>query len=150
MNNNGTDIQPSYNNKGNLIKYIDGKEYHLSDKIINALHIENVISYVFIEDVTGNKDERLNIIVKDYPYVWDDLKVLKGLLSDYYPEEKLLRNLIYTCAVEKIPQSIIKKKSVDRIDYYKYEKKIIESHGCSSETAHEVITKLEYALENAN
>lgn len=81
-------------------------------------------------------------ILSDNPLIWYDLKKVKALLFDFYPEDKLLRNLLFTCAVEMIPQRLIEKEDINQIELHTFEKMIIESHGCSREMACEVLGML--------
>ena len=59
---------------------------------------------------------KLTIINDQYPDAWNNAKLFKALLMDYYPEDKLLRNLIFTCVEERIPQKMVKLNSCNNME----------------------------------
>jgi TPR repeat protein len=81
----------------------------------------------------------LSQIVRDYPDAWNNPKRLKALLSDYYPENKLLRNLLLTCVAEGITNEIFEQGKCSNADVYRYAKIVVKSHGCTIESAQEVV-----------
>lgn len=94
-----------------------------------------------VKTVVMKNDEciPLKSLLKKYPTSISDSKLMKALLMDYYPENKLIRNLLMTCVEEKILVGLLGKKNIDNIEIYKYEKTIIDAHGCSSDIAKRVV-----------
>ena len=86
-------------------------------------------------------------IVSDFPGSWDDLRLMKALLLDYYPQDKLLRNLLLTSAEEHIPHKLITNQSCNKSEFFRYAKLIVNAHGCSIERAKEIIFLWVDALE---
>ena len=78
-------------------------------------------------------------IVSDFPGSWDDLRLMKALLLDYYPQDKLLRNLLLTSAEERIPHKLHTNHSCSKSEFFRYAKLIVNAHGCSIEKAKEII-----------
>ncbi len=58
---------------------------------------------------------------------------------DYYPTEKLKRNLLLACVQENIVSELRKKSRCEKIEIYRYEKRIIEAYGCTQEIAQEMV-----------
>ncbi len=86
-------------------------------------------------------------IVKKYTEIWEDPKRMKAVLLDYYPQEKLMRNLLMTSVEEGIPQELLRKRICNEADLYRYAKLIVAAHGCSIDKAKEIIWLWIDALE---
>lgn len=78
-------------------------------------------------------------IVRNYPFIWENEKRLRALLSDYMPEEKLYRNLIAMCVEERIPHDIDKEATMTNALVFKWEQRLISACGCSDALAKTVV-----------
>jgi len=84
-------------------------------------------------------DSVLASIVCEYPCVWENAKKMKALLLDYYPEDKLTRNLILSSVEEQIPHDLYGMKSCSKTDFHRFTKRLIDSYGCVEAKAEEII-----------
>ena len=110
---------------------IAGSHTNMVGDLWNHSDIEPVEKY--------DESEPLKTIIKEYSNSIDNIKVMKALLMDFYPNNKLLRNLLMTCVEESILAKLLIKKPVDNMEIYRCEKIIIDSHGCSLDMAKWVI-----------
>lgn len=110
---------------------ITGSHINIVGDLWNHSDIEPVEKY--------DESEPLKTIIKEYSNSIDNIKVMKALLMDFYPNNKLLRNLLMTCVEESILAKLLIKKPVDNMEIYRCEKIIIDSHGCSLDMAKWVI-----------
>jgi uncharacterized protein YegL len=78
-------------------------------------------------------------IVKNYPEILENPKKLKTVLMDYYPEDKLLQNLILACVEEGIINEMIEMEKCSIADAYRYAKMVVSAHGCTIEKAQETV-----------
>lgn len=85
------------------------------------------------------KQNLLLEIVDRYPLVWDNPRLIKALVLDYYPEEKLIRNLITACVEEQIPQDIYSHQSCSKTELFRYANKVVNAYGCSIDKAKEIV-----------
>ena len=53
--------------------------------------------------------KNLKYICENYFEIWNEPARFKALLMDYFPQNKLLRNLLYHSVEEHIPQEILEK-----------------------------------------
>lgn len=97
-------------------------------------------------------DSILASIIFDYPCVWENAKKMNALLLDYFPEDKLTRNLILSSVEEHIPHDLYVMKSCSKTDFHRFTKRLIDSHGCVESKAEEIIMlwidALEISIEN--
>ena len=83
---------------------------------------------------------RLKALVGDNEYIWREPKRFKAFLMDYYPDNKLLRNLILACATEGIIDNLLITKIFNAKEKYRLSKVLMDSYGCSYSKAEEVIS----------
>lgn len=78
-------------------------------------------------------------------YCWTNIKLFKGLLNDFFPEEenKSYRNLILLCCEENIPKDLEK---FDNASTNRCVHKLCNASGCSKEKAEEIIHLWKAAL----
>ena len=77
----------------------------------------------------------LKQIINEYPEVWKDSNKLKALLMDFFPQDRVLRNNLFLCAEERIPEELSNKSAVMSDEVYSYKKRLINAYGCSESIA---------------
>lgn len=88
----------------------------------------------------------LKRLLYDVPQAWDDLDYFKKLLLDYYPSDKLRRNLLFISAEEGIPQQLISLKHFTSQDQDKLIQFMVDASGCQEKYAIEIISEWADAL----
>ena len=106
---------------------------------IIAYSEKDILRLMMDEKTPMTPAESLRLIVTEYPNIWDNPDQMRSLLSECLPKEKLYRNLILTCAEEKIPNQLIKAQSCSRIDLHRYAQLVVDAHECSYDRAKEVV-----------
>lgn len=84
-------------------------------------------------------ESALSAIIANYPCVWENAKKMKALLLDYYPEDKLTRNLIFSSVEEQIPHDIASLEICTKSEVYRFSKRLVDSRGCMQEKAEEIV-----------
>ena len=85
------------------------------------------------------QDKKLKKIINSYPDVWMDYKRFKALLMDYYPEDKVTRNLLLISCEEKIPEDIKNKKKFSLQERKALAKRIISACNCSNDDSDRIV-----------
>ncbi len=93
---------------------------------------------------------KLKEILKLYPDVMMDEKRFRAILLDYYPEEKLIRNLLYLCVEEGIVNELSRNAEMDSGIFYSLEKRLVNAYGCKEEYAHLALCIWSSALLSEN
>ena len=86
--------------------------------------------------------EKSNVLLdifKLYPDVWLDKRRFKSLLSDFLPENKIYKNLLYFSVEENIPQDIKKTTNISQKDIHYWRKRLVDTCGCKEELALQII-----------
>lgn len=83
---------------------------------------------------------KLASIIKTYPRVWEDTKLMKALLMDFYPDDKITRNLIFSSVEERIPHDIYVLDVCTQNDYYRFVKRLTTAYGCIETKAEEIVS----------
>lgn len=86
------------------------------------------------------QDEKLKKIIQDYPDVWMDYKKFKALLLDFYPQDKITRNLLLISVEEKIPEEVKQQRTCSILEKKAFAKRIVSACNCSMDDAERIIT----------
>ena len=86
-------------------------------------------------------------IFTDYPNIWKEPSRFRALLMDLIPQDKLLRNLLFICVEEQIPENLSVKSEASNMEINALKKRVIGACGCSEKLATEVINLWTEALE---
>ena len=89
---------------------------------------------------TSNENSyALSLLVTDFERAWENPSVMKDLLMDYYPNDKLLRNLLYASVEEHIPHDLYLSQSYSKEELYRYSKRLVDGYGCNKRIANEIV-----------
>lgn len=86
-----------------------------------------------------HQENRLNKIINTYPDVWLDYKRFKALLMDFFPEDKITRNLLLISSEEKIPEEIKNKMQLSLQERKAFSKRIVSACNCNTEDADRIV-----------
>ena len=83
--------------------------------------------------------KRLKEIIDTYADPWKDLSQFRELLQDYFPDDKICRNLLYISAEERIPQKLRRSHSCeeDEIDFQI--QRLMDASGCTKRNADKIL-----------
>lgn len=83
--------------------------------------------------------KRLKQILEIQADPWKDLAQFRELLQDYFPDDKISRNLLYISAEERIPQRLQRSKECEEeeIDYQK--QRLMDASGCTKRNADKIL-----------
>lgn len=84
-------------------------------------------------------DKYLQMIIEKNTEMLKDSSRIKALLMDCFPQDKLLRNILFVCVEEKIVDELSEKTEVDMRELYSYKQRIVNSYGCSEDIAEKAI-----------
>mgnify|MGYP004455996807 CR=1 FL=1 len=123
------------------------KRLKKSGKHIYPSHVGLIFETVLgMNDKSKNDNVLCHLLIK-YPDILSDIRLLKALLLDYIPSDKLKRNLLIGCLEEDIPQEISTIKNMSSQHMYRFEEKLIKAYGCNRMIANEVINMWYDALQ---
>jgi O-acetyl-ADP-ribose deacetylase len=115
------------------------KRLKKSGKHIYPSHVGLIFETVLgMNDKSKNDNVLCHLLIK-YPDILSDIRLLKALLLDYIPSDKLKRNLLIGCLEEDIPQEISTIKNMSSQHMYRFEERLIKAYGCDRMIANEVI-----------
>ena len=80
-------------------------------------------------DLFKNVYTPLSELLKSFPMVWKNQRRFRSLITDYYPDMKMERNLILACAEEQIPHELFDKSKCSSSDFSRFVKRIEVSYG---------------------
>ncbi|SEQ84838.1 hypothetical protein SAMN02910369_02534 [Lachnospiraceae bacterium NE2001] len=151
-NNLGITSNDVYKDMEMILNDVSSDNHNLSSTIKlvekNNILVNNTLNKTITQQTYKHyTDVCLMKIVKDYAYLLEDNKRMKAILMDFYPNEKLKRNLLLACVEENIVKELINKTICERTDIYRFEKRIIDAYGCSPEKAREMVDLWISALE---
>lgn len=92
-------------------------------------------------------EEALICLVKSNQNIFESRQRLKGLLADYYPDNKLYPNVIMMAYDEGIAKEIQLSASIDSIRKQRMEMQLVNNYGISREIAENVVRAWCRALE---
>ena len=92
-----------------------------------------------MEDKNGEYSRNLKYICENYFAIWNEPARFRALLMDYFPQNKLLRNLLYHSVEEHIPQEIFGKDKIINIEIAVYKERLIRACGCSDDWALDIV-----------
>lgn len=78
-------------------------------------------------------------IIHDYPDALSDRKKLHALFSDFFPQDRLKRNILLMVFDEGIVDEMQTKKQIDRMDLHRYVKSVNQGYGIRTENAEEAV-----------
>lgn len=123
------------------------KRLKKSGKHIYPSHVGLIFETVLgMNDKSKNDNVLCHLLIK-YPDILSDIRLLKALLLDYIPSDKLKRNLLIGCLEEDIPQEISTIKNMYSQHMYRFEERLIKAYGCNRMIANEVINMWYDALQ---
>ncbi len=123
------------------------KRLKKSGKHIYPSHVGLIFETVLgMNDKSKNDNVLCHLLIK-YPDILSDIRLLKALLLDYIPSDKLKRNLLIGCLEEDIPQEISTIKNISSQHMYRFEERLIKAYGCNRMIANEVINMWYDALQ---
>ena len=123
------------------------KRLKKSGKHIYPSHVGLIFETVSgMNDISKNDNVLCHLLIK-YPDILSDIRLLKALLLDYIPSDKLKRNLLIGCLEEDIPQEISTIKNMSSQHMYRFEERLIKAYGCNRMIANEVINMWYDALQ---
>lgn len=123
------------------------KRLKKSGKHIYPSHVGLIFETVLgMNDKSKNDNVLCHLLIK-YPDILSDIRLLKALLLDYIPSDKLKRNLLIGCLEEDIPQEISTIKNMSSQHMYRFEERLIKAYGCNRMIANEVINMWYDALQ---
>ena len=85
-------------------------------------------------------------IIKDYPDALSDRKKLQALFLDFFPEERLKRNILLMVYDDGIVQEIQKMARMDRISLHRFVRSVSQGYGIREESAEEAVLAWTAAL----
>ena len=117
-----------------------------AEKIIKD-HDENEMNdNIELTDINIDEYELTDIIMNLknlillYSESINNINLVKSLLSDFFPNDKLLRNLLLACVSEGIVQELVENPKCDKYRLINYKKRLINAYGCSDSKAEEIIS----------
>mgnify|MGYP000317855707 FL=1 len=123
------------------------KRLKKSGKHIYPSHVGLIFETVSgMNDISKNDNVLCHLLIK-YPDILSDIRLLKALLLDYIPSDKLKRNLLIGCLEEDIPQEISTIKNMSSQHMYRFEERLTKAYGCNRMIANEVINMWYEALQ---
>jgi len=81
----------------------------------------------------------LKRILKDNSLIWKEHKRFKAFLHDYYPDNRIVRNLVFACVTEGIIDEMLMVQRCNDNQKYRFSKRLMDSYGCDYSRAEEVI-----------
>lgn len=123
------------------------KRLKKSGKRIYSSHVRLIFETVSGMSDKSENDNILCPLLMKYPDILSDIRLLKALLLDYIPDDKLKRNLLIGCLEEDIPQEISVIKNMSSQHMYRLEEKLVKAYGCNRIIANEVINMWYEALQ---
>ena len=78
-------------------------------------------------------------IFKLCPNSWEDIRKFKFILSDFLPEDKLKRNLLYCSVEEQIPLEMSNVNIVTNIEMHRWTQKLVQAYGCREDLAEKIV-----------
>ncbi len=88
--------------------------------------------------------ELLKKIVKEYD-ILNDAKLFKALISDYFYDKRVVKNLLYVSYDEGIPHAISKMSDYSKIEEGRFVKMLIDAYACDESIAKEIVSLWMYA-----
>lgn len=78
-------------------------------------------------------------IIHDYPDALSDRKKLQALFSDFFPQDRLKRNILLMVFDEGVVDEMRSKTQIDRMDLHRYVKSVSQGYGIRTENAEEAV-----------
>lgn len=78
-------------------------------------------------------------IVKDYPDALSDRKKLQALFSDFFPQDRLRRNILLMVFDDGIIEEMQNVTNLDKIALHRYAKSVSQGYGIKTESAEEAV-----------
>ncbi len=85
------------------------------------------------------RTDLLSQIISNYPNILDDFKLFRALLMDYYPNNKLMRNVLISSFEEQIPHDISLLKQCSSIEKKRLVKRLMDGYGYGTPLASQVV-----------
>ena len=95
--------------------------------------------YIMRNQKESHTSSPLQEIIERYPKVWEEPKRIKSLLMDFYPGDKLQRNLILASVEENIPHELFEMGVCSKANEHRYIRRLVDAHGCSEAKSEEII-----------
>jgi len=95
-----------------------------------------------------HQENNLKRILKEYPDVWMDYKKFKALLMDFFPEDKITRNLLLISSEERIPDEIKSKAQLTLQERKAFAKRIVSACNCNVDDADRIVVLWIEAFES--
>lgn len=121
-------------------KFISSKELLFTSNNSSGKPITKVLlNCIKYSEEDFERDDNLGIIVHKFPQIWNEIKRFKAILMDYYPDNKMKRNLLVVSSEEKIPHELSSTHLCSKTMYHRLVKKMMEASGCTEERANEIV-----------
>lgn len=78
-------------------------------------------------------------IIKDYPDALSDRKKLQALFSDFFPQDRLKRNILLMVFDDGITDEMQNTAQLDRMALHRYVKSVSQGYGIKTESAEEAV-----------
>lgn len=78
-------------------------------------------------------------IIKDYPDALSDRKKLQALFSDFFPQDRLKRNILLMVFDDGIADEMQAAAQLDRMALHRYVKSVSQGYGIKTESAEEAV-----------
>lgn len=78
-------------------------------------------------------------IVKDYPDALSDRKKLQALFSDFFPQDRLKRNILLMVFDDGITEEMQAAANLDKMTLHRYAKSVSQGYGIKTESAEEAV-----------
>ena len=78
-------------------------------------------------------------IIKDYPDALSDRKKLQALFSDFFPQDRLKRNILLMVFDDGITDEMQNATQLDRMALHRYVKSVSQGYGIKTESAEEAV-----------
>lgn len=87
----------------------------------------------------NKNSERLKQIIETYTDPWKDLTQFREILLDFFPDDKICRNLLYISAEERIPQFLRRMSECDLYEIEEQRQRLMNASGCTRLNAVKIV-----------
>lgn len=121
--------------------YPDGRVVvdDMDSEVTETSEVSDSSAETLREIYSTNNINALSRLIDCYPDVWKDERKMNALLLDFFPDNKLVRNLLYACVEEGITEVIAADPECDNLHRLRCAKMLVAGYGCSIDIAKDII-----------